>query len=312
MRRRAFLLAAMALLGARFARAQARPLRIGWISPRPGQLVPSFHDGMRALGHQEGRTYVIEERSGNDPRGLAAAIDDLLAMPVDLFFVISVPIMRAVAAATQSVPIVVIGNPIIAGVAESLARPGRNVTGLSLGADDFATKWLELLRELVPSQQRLIVLYEDGTAQQAADIEAAATPLGLRVVGSAVAGPTEIEAAIRQGNRSGDALVVPASAFFASQRAHLLALAHEMRLPAIYEHRLYVEQGGLMSYGPNIRDVFRRAAHYVDRIAKGAKPAELPIELPTKYEVVLNLKTAKELGLTVPAAMLSRADEVIE
>ncbi len=233
-------------------------------------------------------------------------------MPVDLFFVISVPIMRAVAVATQTIPVVVIGNPIVAGVAESVARPGRNVTGLSLGADDFATKWLELLRELVPTLARLIVLYEDGTARQAADIEAAATPLGLRVASNAVAGAREIEAAIRQANCPGDALVVPASAFFASQRAHLVALAHEMRLPAIYEHRLYVEQGGLVSYGPNIRDAFRRAAYFVDRIVKGAKPAEMPIELPTKYELVLNLKTAKELGLTVSQAMLTRADEVIE
>jgi putative tryptophan/tyrosine transport system substrate-binding protein len=306
--------AAAALLVAAGARAQAqgRPLRIGWMSPLPGQLLPSFHDGMHEFGYQEGRAYVIEERFGNDPRGLAAAIDDLLAVPVDLFFVISVPIMRAVAAATQSVPIVVIGNPIIAGVAESVARPGRNVTGLSLGADDFATKWLELLRELIPTLARLIVLYEDGTARQAADIEAAATPLGLPVVSSAVAGPKEIEAAIRQGNRAGDALVVPASAFFASQRPLLVALAREMRLPAIYEHRLYVEYGGLMSYGPNIRDAFRRAAYYIDRIVKGAKPAELPIELPTKYELVLNLKTAKALGLAVPQSMLQRADEVIE
>jgi putative ABC transport system substrate-binding protein len=282
------------------------------MAPGPGQLVPSFHDGLRELGYEEGRHYVVAPRYGNDPRGLPAAINDLLAMPVDLFFVISVPIMRAVAASTASIPIVVIGNPILAGVADSVARPGRNVTGLSLGADDFATKWLELLRELSPRLRRLIVLYEDGTARQAADIEAAAAPLGLRVTGHAVANLPEIEAAMRTGDPGHDALVIPASAFFAQQRQVLVRLAREMRLPAIYEHRLYVENGGLISYGPDIRDVFRRAAYYIDRIVKGAKPAELPIELPTKFELVLNLRTAKELGLAVPASMLQRADEVIE
>jgi putative tryptophan/tyrosine transport system substrate-binding protein len=305
-------LAGLVALAAMPVQAQTRPLRIGWLAPGPGQLVPSFHDGMREAGYGAG-SYVIDERYASDPRGLAPAINDLLHPPVDLFFAIGAPIMRAVAAATQSVPIVVIGNPLLVGVADSLARPGRNVTGLSLGADDFATKWLELLRELTPTLRRLIVLYEDGTSRQAADIESAARPLGLAVAAHAIAGSADVEAAIRASRAAaGDVLVVPASAYFARQRGAIVSLAREMKLPAIYEHRLYVENGGLVSYGPNIRDVFFRAAYYIDRIAKGAKPAELPIELPTKYELVINLKTARELGLTVPAAMLLRADEVIE
>jgi putative tryptophan/tyrosine transport system substrate-binding protein len=316
MRRRDFLLGAAiatSSLGCWRALGQGKPLRIGWVAPGPGQLVPSFHDGMRDVGYREGKSYVIDERYANDPRGLTAAINDLLNPPVDLFFAIGVPIVRAVAAATQSIPIVVIGNPILAGVADSLARPGRNVTGLSLAADDFSTKWLELLRELDPALRRLIVLYEEGTVRQASDLKTATEPLGLASVAHAVRGPADIEAAIRGGDvRAGDALVVPASSYFAQQRTLIVALAREMRLPAIYEHRLYVEHGGLVSYGPDIRDVFRRAAYYVDRVFKGAKPAELPIELPTKFELVLNLKTAKELGLTVSQAMLSRADEVIE
>jgi putative ABC transport system substrate-binding protein len=314
-RRDVMLGAAAALLGAGGVRAQLqrRPLRIGWMSPLPGQLLPSFHDGLRELGYAEGRSYVIEERHGNDPRGLPAAVNDLVNLPVDLFFVIGIPIMRAVAAVTPSIPVVVVGNPIVAGVADSLSRPGRNFTGVSLGADDFATKWLELLRELVPGLRRLIVLYDEGTAQQADDLRNAGKLFGLDIVGHATTGRAEIEAAILGSDGGAEtALVVPASSFFASQRVAIVELARQKRLPAIYEHRLYVEQGGLVSYGPNIRDVFRRAAYFVDRIVKGAKPAELPIELPTKYELVLNMKTAKELGLTISAAMLQRADEVIE
>ena len=316
MRRRDFMGGALAAaLAPAFAQAQAqgRLLRIGWMSPSRGQLVPSFHDGMRELGYSEGRNYVVEERYGTDPRGLQVALNDLLTPPVDLLFVISLPIMRAVAAATQTIPVVVIGNPIVAGVADSLSRPGHNFTGISLGADDFATKWLELLRELVPDLRRLIVLYDEGTAQQAVDLENAGKPLGVETVGRASFSRADIEAAILAsdgGPRT--ALVVPASSFFASQRAVIVELARQKRLPAIYEHRLYVENGGLLSYGPNIRDVFRRAAYYIDRIVKGAKPAELPIELPTMFELVLNLNTARELGLTVPQSMLLRADEVIE
>jgi putative ABC transport system substrate-binding protein len=283
------------------------------VAPGPGQLVPSFHDGMRELGYSEGRSYVMESRYGTDPRGLAAAVNDLLNMPVDLFFVIGLPMMRAVAAVTQSVPVVVVGNPMVAGVADSLSRPGRNFTGVSLGADDFATKWLELMREVVPELRRLTVLYDEGTAQQAIDLQAAAKPFDVEIVGRACASRQAVESAILEGGMGpANGLVVPASSFFAAQRVAIVALARQQRLPAIYEHRLYVENGGLMSYGPNIRDVFRRAAYYVDRIVKGAKPAELPIELPTKYELVFNLKTARALGLSVSQATLLRADEVIE
>lgn len=316
MRRRDFMFgAAAALLAAAGARAQAqgRMLRIGWMSPMPGQLLPSFHDGMRELGYSQGRSYVIEERNGTDPRGLPAAVNDLVNLPVDLFFVIGIPIMRAIAAATLSIPVVVVRNPIVAGVAESLSRPGRNFTGISLGADDFATKWLQFLRELLPGLRRLIVLYDQGTAQQADDLHNAGKPLGLDIVGHASTSRADIEAAILASDGGPEtALVVPASSFFASHRAVIVGLARQKRLPAIYEHRLYVEQGGLVSYGPDIRDVYRRAANFVDRIVRGAKPAELPIEQPTKFELVLNLKTATELGLAVPQSMLLRADEVIE
>jgi putative tryptophan/tyrosine transport system substrate-binding protein len=313
MKRRDLLLGGIAAaLAPVVARAQGRPVRIGWISWAPGQLVPSFHDGMRALGYREG-SYLIEERYASDPRGLQAAINDLLQLPVDLFFAIGVPNMRAAAAATQSVPIVVIGNPIAAGVADSLARPGRNVTGVSLGADDFATKWLELMRELCPDLRRAIVLYDDGTARQADDMTAAGAKVGIGIVTRRARSAADIVAAIAEGNSAaGDVLVVPASSFFASNRAVLVAETARQRLPAIYEHQIYVERGGLISYGPDIRAVFQRAAYYVDRILKGAKPAELPIEEPTKFELTINLQTARALGLTVPQMIMLRADTVIE
>jgi putative tryptophan/tyrosine transport system substrate-binding protein len=220
--------------------------------------------------------------------------------------------------ATRAVPIVfvIVPDPVGSGVVDSLSRPGGNATGFMMFEYSLSGKWLELLREIAPGVTRAAVLRDsDLTAGigQFAVIQSVAPSLGMEVIPINVRDVPEIERAVTAfAHSSNGGLIVTASALAAVHRDLIIALAAQHKLPAVYVERLYVKGGGLISYGPNFADQYRRAAGYVDRILKGEKPADLPVQAPTKYELVVNLKTAKALGLTVPQTVLARADEVIE
>jgi len=219
---------------------------------------------------------------------------------------------KAVKAAMASTPVVAVtGDPVGAGFAATLAHPGGQITGLALLSPDMSTKWIELVSEIVP-RIALLVEPEAGRNQLPA-IEPAAQRLRLQLLRLDIRRPDDIAPAFEKAARQGaDAIVPLSSPVFANLRERIVALAARYRLPAVYEDRLFAEAGGLLSYGPSLAAVYRRAASYVDRILKGAKPGDLPIEQPTKFELVINLKTAKALGLTIPPSVLARADEVIE
>ena len=324
MDRREFL-AGLVLLAAPLA-AEAQPAgkvyRIAYLANgSPTTSAPSaegFRQGLRELGWIEGQNVVIEFRwaDGNLER-LPALASELVRAPVDVLVVAGGPGVRAARQASPTVPIVsaITSDPVAAGFAASLARPGGNITGGAVQFEDLATKQLEILKETVPNVARVAIL-DDSTVrnvlvQKAAETAAGALGLKSRVFG--IRDASDLEGAFRSAKvgRAGAMYVLPSPRFNRS-RSHLAELAVKHRLPGIYEDKLYVEAGGLMSYGPNFPDMYRRAARYVDRILKGAKPGDLPIEQPTTFELVINLKTAKALGLTIPPSILLRADQVIE
>ena len=223
--------------------------------------------------------------------------------------------------ATTTIPIVVIavGDPVTSGLVTSLARPGGNVTGLSALSPELTSKWLELLKQAVPAVSSVAFLWQPGALGERTEkdivkeADIAARALGVRLQVVEARGPADFDRAFSDmtSARAG-ALMVPSTPMFSSARRRLLDLAAKNRLPTLFTFREYVDAGGLMSYGPNLADLFRRAATYVDKILKGAKPGDLPVEQPTKFELVINLKTAKDLGLTIPPSVLARADEVIQ
>ena len=246
---------------------------------------------------------------------------DLVALKVDVIVVTNTPSARAAMQATTSLPIVftAVGDPVAEGLVASLARPGGNVTGLSLLAPDLVGKGLEQLKQAVPGVSRVALLLKPDSMPDrarkdrlnAADVVARALGFRLQIVEAR--GPANFDRAFSDMTRArAEALTVLSTPVFDSERGRLVDLAAKNRLPTVYLFRTYVEVGGLMSYGPNIADSFRRAATYVDKILKGAKPGDLPVEQPTKFELVINLKTAKALGLTIPPSLLQRADQVIE
>ena len=278
-----------------------------------------FVRGMRDLGYVEGQSIAFERRYADRKNellpGLAA---ELVRLQPDVILAVGTPAARATKSATQSVPIVFarIGDPVGSGLVTSLARPGGNLTGLSILTLELGAKRLELLITAVPDAKRLGVLWRSSSptdGPELREIEGAARSFKLEIISAEVPGPDDFEPAVQAvvGQRVDALLMVPGSVFaeYAQRIADLTASA---RLPSMFFRREFVEAGGLMSYGPNLPDMFRRAAVYVDKILKGAKPADLPVEQPTKFELVINLKTAKSLGLTVPQSMLARADEVIE
>jgi ABC-type uncharacterized transport system substrate-binding protein len=298
--------------------------RIGYLSntslAASSRFVEALRQGLRELEWVEGQNIVIEYRwaEGRSDRlpGLAA---ELLRLKVDV--IIAAPTPSAVAAknATRTIPIVMVavGDPVRLGLVASLARPGANVTGTSfdVGLEVFG-KELELLKETLPRLRRVAILSNRGNPSQEVavrDLKAAAASLRLQLQHLPVRGPNEFDGAFGAlKEESADALLVVADSLFNLHRARLADLAARNRLPSMYGFREFVEAGGLMSYGPSVSAVFRRAATYVDKILKGAKPADLPVEQPTTFELVINLKTAKALGLTIPPALLQRADQVIE
>ena len=327
MNRRAFttLLCGAAVAWPIAARAQqaGKVHRIGVLETISTTLnVANFYalrEGLRQLGYAEGQNLVIEYRSadGRDDRfpGLAR---ELLALKVDVVVTRGTPAAKAVKNATSTVPVVMMasGDPVGVGLVTSLARPGGNITGLSAIVGELSPKRLELIREIVPGLARIAVLANtsnDAVRRDWARIETAARSLDVQsqlldLRESDALGPTFDDASARRA----DALVVVIDAITQANQQRIVDLAMKHRLPAIYSSREFVDAGGLISYGVSYPDLYRRAATYVDKILKGTKPADLPVVQPTKFELVINLKTAKALGIEVPPTLSARADEVIE
>jgi putative ABC transport system substrate-binding protein len=326
MRRRAFI----SLLGGAatwpvVARAQqpARMRRIGVLmnlasNDTEGQArLAAFHQGLQHLGWIVGSNVQIDYRWGGGEAGtFHRYAEELLALAPNVILASATPSVQALQKATHTVPIVfaLVADPVGAGIVESLARPGGNTTGFTPMEYGVSAKWLELLKEIAPRVNRVAVLRDltIGLGQLGA-IQAVAPSFGVELRAGGLRDADEIERTVAAFAGSSNAgLIVTASTSGAVHRDLITMLAARHRLPAVYSFRYYVTGGGLISYGANTIDIYRRAASYVDRILKGEKPADLPVQAPTKYELVINLKTAKALGLDIPATVLARADEVIE
>jgi ABC-type uncharacterized transport system substrate-binding protein len=322
------LLAALVTGAKRHALAQPRERlrRVGFISLRsgPNEYDSAFRHALKGLGYIEGDTLRIEYRwaAGSETRA-DALIAELLAAKPEVIVAATTPAIRAAMRATKDVPIVIAAaaDPVGTGLVASLARPGGNVTGLSLVSPDTAAKRLQLLRDLNPSVNRIAVLIMESGATEASNpnnplidqLQSAAPQLGLQLAFKAIRSGAEIPGAFAKMQQGGaQALIVAATPVSIDHRRQIAEMAVKHRMPAMYESLGFVEAGGLLSYGPSLVDMYRRAAGYVDKILKGAKPAELPIELPIKYELGVNLKAAKALGLQVPRELIVRADRVIE
>jgi ABC-type uncharacterized transport system substrate-binding protein len=329
MRRRDFI----SLLGAGItwplaARAQQRERmrRIGLLinlaadDPESQARRAAFQQGLQQLGWTEGRNVRIIARWGaGDADQIRSSAAELVAMAPDVILATSSPALTASQHATRTVPIVFtsVVDPIGGGFADSLARPGGNTTGFTLFEYGLSGKWLELLKQIAPGVTRATVLRDAATTRTAAGqwaaIQAVAPSLGVELSPAVVRGAHEIARAVTTfAAGSNNGLVVTGSPLTAIHRDLIVALAAQHRLPAVYPFRYFTTRGGLISYGPDTIEPYRRAAGYVDRILRGEKPADLPVQQPTKFEVVVNLKTAKALGLDVPSSLLARADEVIE
>jgi len=303
---------------------QARVVKIGWLLPDPKPFaIDPFLQRLKELGWSEGGNLVIEQRysHGTAERYLQLA-DELLRLKVDALVTDGAVATRAAQRTSQTIPIVFVsGNPVAQGFVESLSHPRKNLTGVAIQTGELTPKRVQLLKEAVTGMVRLAIL-EDST-NPASDVrlagnwqavEAASRQLGIRLVPTLeIRKSEELDAAFARAvrERAGGVLVL-ASPFFSSQGQRIASLAANARLPAIYEHRGFVEAGGLMSYGPDHRAIFSLVADYVDKILRGAQPADLPVEQPTKFELVINLKTAKALGLTIPQSVIIRADEIIQ
>jgi len=278
----------------------------------------AFRQGLRELGYVEGKNIVIEWRSaaGKLDR-LPALAAELVSLNVDIIVTSSPTVTRAAKGATVTIPIVMANDndPVGSGFVTSLARPGGNITGLSTLAPELSTKQMELLKEIVPKLSRLAVLgtsTNPGTAQALKEIELAAGAFKVQPQYLDILDPKNIETAFGTAAKErADAVLVLGSPVTYNQRTQIAELAVTSRLPVIHPNTEYVDAGGLVTYGPNYPDLFRRAAIYVDKIAKGRKPADLPVEQPTKFEFIINLKAAKQIGLTIPPNVLARADRVI-
>ena len=298
--------------------------------PRIGYLTPStsanrsyseaFREGLRDLGYVEGKNLVIEWRAneGKLDRNPALAAE-LVRLKVDVIVAVGSGEINAAKEATAVIPIVMIrgGDPVGSRFVASLARPGGNITGLAILRPELSGKRLELLKEIVPKLSRVAVIASSRTADYAPvlkEIEIAAGPLGVKLQSLNILSPKDFETAFQDAakGRADAALFRVPGSILSFHRTEVVALAVKSRLPVIYESAQEVEAGGLMSYGVNANDLYRRAATYVDKILKGRKPGDLPVEQPTKFEFIINLKAAKQIGLTIPPNVLVRADKVIK
>jgi putative tryptophan/tyrosine transport system substrate-binding protein len=296
--------------------------RIGFLTAISASSISArmeaFRRGLHDLGYVEGKNIVIDYRySDGTTDSLSASAAELVRAKVDVIVTAGASATDRAKQATSTIPIVMAqdSDPVATGAVASLARPGGNISGLSTFAPAIAGKRLELLKEVVPKLSHVAVFGSTNPVNALAlkEIESVAKALALKVQTLDILGPKDIETAFRAaGKEHAGAVLVLVSAVSLSQRPQILKLAVKSRLPVIYPQNEYVEDGGLMSYAPNYADLFRRAATYVDKILKGAKPADLPVEQPTKFEFIVNLKAAKLIGLTIPPNVLARVDRVIK
>jgi putative tryptophan/tyrosine transport system substrate-binding protein len=286
------------------------------------EWLTAFRKGLDELGWRDGRNFQIDYRwAAGDPERLAAFAKDLTALNPDVIFAVTTPAVASLLRETHSLPIVFaqVSDPVGSGFVASLARPSGNITGFTnINVDaSMGGKWLELVMQIAPAVKRVIMIYNPPTAPFAnyylRPFEAAGAAHGVQARAAAVDSDADIENALASlAHEPGGGLVVLPDTFTGIHRAQIVVLAARYRLPAVYPFRWFAEIGGLLSYGIDSDDMFHRAASYVDRILKGEKPAELPVQAPTKFEMIVNLKTAKALGFEVPTTLLATADEVIE
>ena len=327
MQRRTFVVGLGVLVAAPVnAKAQQppKPARIGLLDPiAPGpsrqHLWDAFHQRLRELGYREAEHVAFEFRSAyGQPDRLPGLAVELVRLNVDVIVSVTTPATLAAKRATATIPIVMTnsGDPVATGLVASLARPGGNVTGLTTLSTELSTKRLEVLREIAPTASRVAVLWEEinpAFAIAVRDTEAAARSFGIQVLVLELKGPDDLDRAFlaMATQQAGALLVMPGSIVLAGRR-RLAELAAKHRLPTVYAQREHVEAGGLAAYGSSLSDLFARAADFVVKILKGAKPANLPVEQPTRFELVINLKTARALALVLPQSLLQRADQIIE
>ncbi len=325
--RRDFIAGLLGVLAAPLA-AEAQPAgkvpRIGILPPGPiserVHLWEAFRQGLRELGYVEGQNLALVFPSVEVRRELLPHLAaELVSLKVDVIVAAGLVGAQAATEATKTIPIVMVAvaaDPVGTGLVASLARPGGNITGLTLISSELSGKRLELLKTVVPRVSRIAVLSNPtaaASALQMKETEVAARVLGVQLQPLEVRGPDDFETAFQAATKAGaGALITLDDALIFTHRARTVKLAAKSQLPAIYGYREFVDAGGLMSYAANLVDMYRRAAVYVDKILKGAKPADLPVEQPMKFELVINLKTAKALGITFPPSLLLRADQVIE
>lgn len=313
-----------------FAQSSGRVYRIGYLNLRAGPeaLDEAFISGLGELGYTVGRNLGVEYRWANgQTERLQGLADELVRLNVDAIVTATTPAIRAAMRATRTIPIVVqaTADPVGTGLVASLGRPGGNVTGLTLQSTDLARKRLQLLREVIPGSERIAVLtLRDPDAAQTnpaqlagnlmiSELKVAAQQLAMDLAIRSVATAEELPDAFAQFQRErAQALFVQVNPLTLQHRARIVTLAARHRIPAMYEIASFVIEGGLVSYGPDLADMYRRAATYVDRILKGAKPGDLPIEQPIKFEMIINVRTARVLGLAIPQSIVVRADRLIE
>ena len=325
MNRRTFLCGvALGLIGVAGAEAQqpGRVYRIGYLNPGGATLAPIRLDplkqGLRDLGYVEGQNLVVDARwaEGNVDR-LSVLAGELVAAKVDVIVTASAPAARAARDATKTIPVVMVdpGDPVGSGLVSSLARPGGNLTGLSSATPDIVGKQVQLLKEALPTTSLLVFLSNPGVPAGAValkEADKAAEMAGLRLQAVSVRDPGEFETVVAAVGRDHAMLIVFPDPLTFTHRRRLMELAIQHRVPVMSGSKEFADAGGLLTYGPSFGDMFRRAAVYVDRILHGTKPADLPVEQPTTFELVVNLKTARALGISVPPALVQRADKVID
>ena len=306
------------------ARAQqsAKIPQIGILTLSVASSMPAFEgfrQGLRDLGYVEGQNIVLELRFAQGrPERLAAMAIELAQMKVDVIVIESAQAARAAGDASKAIPIVmaVVGDPVRAGLVTSLARPGGNITGLSTLSPELSGKRLQLLKEVVPHAMRVAVIWNDSNPAAAgnlAETRTAARSMGVDLQSVEVRNASDLDLALEAvAAARPSAFLALTNGMFLANRTRIVEFTARSRLPAIFPDREFVQAGGLMAYGPSLTANFRRAAGYVDKILKGAKPADLPVEQPTQFELVINLKTARALGITIPPSLLLRADEVIQ
>jgi len=317
------LIAVLLIAGSAEAQQPAKVPRIGFlggVSPSANSArIAAFRQGLAELGYVEGKNILIEWRHTEAAKldRLPVLAAELVRLKIEIIVTGGPPATRSAKEATATIPIVMgfDDDPVGNGFVKSLARPGGNITGLSALAPEISGKQLELLREIVPRLSRVVVLgtsIRPGNRQALEEIEIAAQAFGMKLQYLDVLGPKDIETAFRAASTGrADAVLVLSSPVFTSERTQIVDLAAKSRLPAMYPQQEFVQEGALMTYSVSVTNMYPRAATYVDKILKGAKPADLPIEQPTKFEFVINLKAVKQIGLTIPPNVLARANRVI-